>query len=101
MNEMQKMLMQAQKMQRELMKAHQALAEKEFIVEKAGMVKLTMLGDKTVKGIEIDADALDAENKDMLEETIAMAVNEAIGKINAETEEVESRITGQKGGLPF
>ena len=61
MNQMQQMLMRAQKMQRELAKAQAALAEKEFVVEKGGMVKVTLTGDFNVSSIDIDADALDAD----------------------------------------
>ena len=99
MNQMQQMLMRAQKMQREMAKAQAALAEKEFTVEKGGMVKVTLTGDFNVSSINIDADALDADNKEMLEETIALAINEAIEQISAEKEAIEEKITGQSGGL--
>ena len=45
MNQMQQLLMQANKMQRELQKAHEALNEKEFTASNAGMVEVTMKGD--------------------------------------------------------
>lgn len=99
MNQMQQMLMRAQKMQRELAKAQAALAEKEFTVEKSGMVKVTLTGDFSVSAIDIDAEALDADNKEMLEETIALAINEALEQISAEKEQIEEKITGQSGGL--
>lgn len=101
MNQMQQMLMQAQKMQRELAKKHQELEAKEFVVNKAGMVEVTMLGNKTVKSIKIAKDAIVEENKDLLEETIALAINEAIEKISSEAEAIDESVTGQKGGLPF
>ena len=97
MNQMQQMLAQAQKMQRELAKAHAALAEKEFPVSKGGMVELVMLGDRTVKSLVIDKDALDPENGEMLAETIALALNEALEQINAEYDAIEERITGKTG----
>ncbi len=99
MNQMQQMLMRAQKMQREMAKAQAALAEKEFVVEKGGMVKVTLTGDFTVQSIDIDNDAIDPENKEMLQDTIAMAINEAIEQIQAEKDEIEEKITGQSGGL--
>ncbi len=98
---MQEMLMRAQKMQRELAKAQAALAETEFKVSKAGIINLVMMGDKTVKSISIDKDALDPENKDMVEEAIVMAVNEALEKISKEEAESQERITGARGGLGF
>ena len=51
---MQQMMAQAQKMQRELKKAMAALAEKEFVVSKGGAVTVTVLGNKEVKAIDID-----------------------------------------------
>jgi hypothetical protein len=97
MNQMQQMLMNAQRMQRELQKAHAALAEKEFKVSKNGMVDLIMLGDRTVKELKIDKDALDPENGEMLADTIALALNEALEQIQDEYDAIEERITGKTG----
>ena len=100
MNQMQQMIMQAQRMQREMKKAQDALEQKEFVVEKGGMVKMTVLGNRSVKSVEIDKDALDPENADLLCETIAMAVNEAMEEIQKESDENKKKITGQSG-MPF
>ena len=97
MNQMQQMLMNAQRMQRELQKAHAALAEKEFKVSKNGTVDLVMLGDRTVKELKIDKDALDPENGEMLADTIALALNEALEQIQDEYDAIEERITGKTG----
>ncbi|MCR5332734.1 MAG: YbaB/EbfC family nucleoid-associated protein [Bacilli bacterium] len=96
---MQQMLMQAQKMQRELQKAQDALKEKEFTVSKGGAVTVVVLGSKEIKSIDIDKDAFDPENKEMVEEMIALAVNEAVAQIEKESEEINERITGRSGGL--
>ena len=101
MNQMQQMLMQAQKMQREMAKANAALDEKEFKVSKNGMVELTITGNHTVKALDIDADALDPENKEMLEEAIKMAFEEALKQIAEERAEIEEKITGRAGGFGF
>ena len=93
------MLMQAQKMQRELQKAQDELKKKEFIVSKGGAVTVVVLGDKSIKSIDIDKDAFDPDNKEMVEEMIAMAVNEAHQKIDAEAAEINESITGRSGGL--
>ena len=100
MNQMQQMIMQAQRMQREMKKAQDALEQKEFVVEKSGMVKMTVLGNRSVKSVEIDKDALDPENADLLCETIAMAVNEAMEEIQKESDAIQEKITGQSG-MPF
>ena len=98
---MQQMMAQAQKMQRELKKAMAALAEKGFVVTKGGAVTVTVLGNKEVKAIEIDKEAFDEDNREMVQEMIALAINEAIAKIDEEAEEINERITGQPGGFGF
>ena len=96
---MQQMMAQAQKMQRELRKAMAELAQKEFVVSKGGAVTVTVLGSKEVKSIKIDNDAFDADNKEMIEDMIALAINEAITQIIDEEEAINERITGQPGGF--
>ena len=93
---MQQLMAQAQKMQRELQKAKDALAEKEFTVNKAGAVTVTVKGDKTVQKIDIDKDAL--EDKEMVEDMIVMALNELFDKIDEENDAIEERLAG-RGGL--
>jgi len=95
------MMAQAQKMQRELRKAQAELAEKEFKVSKGGAVAVTVLGNKEIKAVEIDNDAFDPENKDMIQDMIALAINEAMAQIDAESEAINERITGQRGGFGF
>lgn len=98
---MQQMMAQAQKMQRELKKAQAELAQKEFVISKGGAVTVTVLGNKEIKSIQIDKDAFDADNKEMVEDMIALAINEAMGKIDEESEAINERITGQPGGFGF
>ena len=98
---MQQMMAQAQKMQRELRKAQAELAAKEFVISKGGAVTVTILGNKQIKSVNIDADAFDADNKEMVEDMIALAINEAFEKIDEESEAINERITGQPGGFGF
>ena len=98
---MQQMMIQAQKMQRELKKAQAELAAKEFVVSKGGAVTVTVLGNKEIKSVIIDADAFDVDNKEMVEDMIALAINEAFEKIDKESEAINERITGQSGGFGF
>ena len=97
MNQMQQMLFQAQKMQRELQKAHAELEGKEFAVEKNGMVKAIVMGNRTIKTLDIDKDALDPDNKEMLEEAIVLALNDAYAQIDKANADIEEKVTGQKG----
>ena len=94
---MQQMIIQAQKMQREMQKKHAELEQKEFKISKGGAVTVVVKGDKTVQSIDIDKDALDPENKEMIEELIALAINEAVEQIKAAEEEISSSVTGQSG----
>ena len=97
MNQMQQMFQQAQRMQRELQKAHAELESREFKVEKSGMVEAIVMGDRSIKSLNIDKDALDPENKEMLEEAITLALNDAFQQIDKANEEIEQKITGQRG----
>ncbi|MBR3675155.1 MAG: YbaB/EbfC family nucleoid-associated protein [Bacilli bacterium] len=101
MNPMQQMLANAKRMERELKKAHEELATKEFVVKKAGIIEVTIMGDRKIKAIKIDKDALSADNEEMVEETLAMAINEAYDKVQAESDAIEERVTGQRGVLGF
>lgn len=91
---MQQMIIQAQKLQREMQKAHAELEQQEFTVSKSGAVTVVVKGDKTIKSIDIDKDALDPENKDMIEELIALAINEAVEQIQAKEAEIDSKVSG-------
>ena len=88
---MQQMFQQAQRMQRELQKAHAELESREFKVEKSGMVEAIVMGDRSIKSLNIDKDALDPENKEMLEEAITLALNDAFQQINKANEERANR----------
>ena len=98
---MQQMMAQAQKMQRELQKAIKALEEKEFTITKGGAVTVKMYGSNQIISISVEEDAFDKDNKEMVEELIALAINEGLEQIQAERAEINERITGQKGGFGF
>lgn len=91
---MQQMLMQAQKLQREMQKQKAELEQKEFEITKGGAVTVVVKGDKSIKSIKIDKDAFDPDNKEMVEEMVALAINEAIEKINIEEAAINSKVAG-------
>ena len=91
---MQQMIIQAQKMQREMQKKQKELEEKEFTISKGGAVTVVVKGDKSIKSINIDKDALDPENKEMAEELIALAINEAIEQIREAEAAISESVTG-------
>jgi len=98
---MQQMMAQPQKMQRELQKAMRELEAKEFTFSKGGAVTVKMYGSGQVISVNIDEDAFDKDNKEMVEDLIVMAINEGLEAIEAEKEAINERITGQKGGFGF
>ena len=96
---MQQMMIQAQKMQRELKKALDELAKQEFSVNKSGAVTVTMMGDGSLKSIEIDDDAFEKDNKEMIQDLIVMGVQELIEKIEEAKADVNEKITGSRSGF--
>ena len=62
---------------------------------------VTVLGSKEIKSVVIDKDAFDSDNKEMVEDMIALAINEALKQISDEEEAINERITGQPGGFGF
>ena len=96
---MQQMIIQAQKMQREMQKKQAELEAQEFTVSKGGAVTVVVKGDKSIVSVSIDKDAMDPDNKDMVEELVALAINEAIEQIKAKEAEISSSVSGGMGGL--
>ena len=96
---MQQMMIQAQKMQRELKKALDELAKQEFKVNKSGAVTITMMGDGSLKSIDIDDDAFEKENKEMIQDLIVLGVQELSEKIEEAKADVNERITGSRSGF--
>ncbi len=91
---------QAQKMQEQLQKAQAEIANAEVNGESgAGLVKIVMNGRHDVKKVEID-DSLMQEDKDILEDLIAAAINDAVRKVESQSQEKMSKITGGMGMPP-
>ena len=98
---MQQMMAQAQKMQRELQKALKELEEKEFEINKGGAVTVKMYGSGRVISVSVEEDAFEKENKEMVEELIVMAIQELSEQVDEAKEEINERITGSRGGMGF
>ena len=96
------MLKQAQKMQQDMMKMQQELQEKEYqAAAGGGVVSATVNGKHELKNLEIDPEAVDPDDVEMLQDLIVAAVNEAMRKAEAEASQNMSRLTGglNLGGL--
>lgn len=74
---MQQMMKQAKKMQQKMMEEQQNLAKEEFIgVSPDEMVKATFTGDKKLTDLQIDPQAVDPDDVDMLADLVLAAVND-------------------------
>src|SRR5437764_858408 len=94
---MQQLLMQAQKMQQELLAAQESL--KDEVVEASaggGMVTVQVTGDLGVKAIKIDPGAVDPEDVELLEDMVLAAINEGL---RSAQELASSKLGGIAGGL--
>ena len=84
---------QAQQMQEGMQKAQEEIAKMEVTGESgAGLVKITMTGKHDVKNVIIDPTLL-GDDKDMLEDLIAAAVNDANRRVENMTQEKMSGLT--------
>ena len=93
----QAMLKQAQKMQAKI-QAVQEEAARETVEATAGggMVTATVYGDLRIKSIEIDPEALDPEDVEMLQDLVISAVNEALRQAD---DAMSSRMNSFTSGL--
>jgi len=79
--DMSKLMQQAQKMQEQMKKSQDEKSNLQVEGEAgAGLVKITMTGKYDVKSVNID-ESLMSEDKEMLEDLIAAAVNSAVRKV--------------------
>ena len=94
------LMKQAQKMQEQLQKQQEALANAEVTGQSgAGMVKVVMNGRHDVKRVELD-DSIMKEDKEILEDLLAAAVNDAVRKIEEQNKDSMSGLTEGMGFPP-
>jgi nucleoid-associated protein EbfC len=94
---MQQMLKQVQKMQADMMKAQETLKDDRIDASAGGgMVKVVITGDLVLQSIEIDKDAVDPDDVEMLQDMVLAATNEAI---RAAQEHAATKMGGLAGGL--
>lgn len=101
---MQEMMKQARKMQEQLAQAQESMRDVTIDASAGGgMVKATVNGDLELVSIQIDPDALDPEDVDLLQDMIVAAVNEAIRGVSEVASKQMSSITGGLNipGMPF
>jgi len=97
-NSLSGLMQQAQKMQEQMQQAQEDLASMEVTGQSGGgMVSVVMTGKHDLKRVSID-DSLMGDDKEMLEDLLAAAVNDAVRKVEKESQE---KMAGMTSGLPL
>lgn len=92
---MQKMMKQMQKMQKDMEKMQAEAAEKTVSASAGGgAVTITVSGNQEIKGININPDAVDLDDIEMLEDMVMAAANEALDKSKEMMTSELSKLTG-------
>lgn len=92
---MQNLLKQAQKMQKELAGAEDALKEKTYESElSGGIIKAAVSGEMKVTDITIDESLIEKENKEDLQDMIITVINNALDAAVQDKEETMKSLTG-------
>ena len=100
---MNNLMKQAQKMQRQMEENQKAMETKEFTAKAGGgAVEVTVTGKKEITKVKLSEEVVDPDDIEMLEDLIMAATNEAMRKIDEASQQSMSQITGALGGgLPF
>ncbi len=92
------LMKQAQKMQEEMQKAQEELANMEVTGQAGGgMVSVVMTGRHDLRRVSID-DSLMSDDKEMLEDLLAAAVNDAVRQVEKNSQE---KMSGMTAGMPL
>ena len=98
MPNMQQLMKQAQKMQRQMEQAQAELETKELTdTAGGGVVEVVITGKKEIKSIKIDPEVVDPEDVESLEDLVLVAVNEAIRQADELSQKEMGKLTG---GMP-
>ena len=96
---MNQLLKQAQQMQKQMEKAQAELGSLEVQGESGGgLVKVTMTCRHDVRRISIDPSVLVEDDREMLEDLVTAAVNDAVRRVEAT---VQEKMSGMLGGMPL
>ena len=97
---MNNLMKQAQRMQRQMEEGQKELETKEFTATAGGgAVEVTVSGKKEVVSVKLLEEVVDPDDIEMLEDLIMAAANEAIRKVDEENAAMMSKLTGGMGGL--
>ena len=95
---MQAMLKQAQKLQKEMLETQEKINNKEF-TGKSSIVTVKMNGSKELTDVKIDIEKIEEDDVELLQDMIVVAINDAINQINKEKEEKMGAYTKGMPGL--
>lgn len=97
---MNNLMKQAQKMQRQMEETTKELETKEFTASSGGgAVEVTVNGKKEVVSVKLSQEVVDPDDIEMLQDLIVAATNEALRKMEEESQAQMSKITGGLGGM--
>ena len=87
------MMKQAQALQANMQKAQAEIASLEVVGDAGGgMVKVTMTGKHEVRRVQIEPEVIRGEDREMLEDLVAAAINDAVHKVEARSQEKMSSL---------
>ena len=99
---MNNLMKQAQRMQRQMEEAQKAMEEMEATASAGGgAVEVTVSGKKEVLKVKLAEEVVDPDDIEMLEDLIVAATNEALRKVEEASQQSMSKITGGLGGGMF
>jgi len=96
---MNNLMKQAQRMQRQMEEQQKELEEKDFTAAAGGgAVKVTISGKREVKAVELAPEVVDPDDIEMLQDLIVAATNEALRQVEDANAANMSKLTGGLGG---
>lgn len=97
---MNNLMKQAQRMQRQVEETTKEMEEKEYSASAGGgAVTVTVSGKKEVLSVKLAEEVVDPDDIEMLQDLIVAATNEALRKMEEESQAAMSKLTGGLGGL--
>ena len=99
---MNNLMKQAQRMQRQMEEGQKELETREFTASAGGgAVEVTVSGKKEVLKVKLTEEVVDPEDIEMLQDLIVAATNEALKQADEANEAMMGKMTGGLGGFPF
>ena len=97
---MNNVMKQAQRMQRQMEETTRALEEKEYTASAGGgAVSVTVTGKKQVTAVKLSEEVVDPDDIEMLQDLIVAATNEALRQAEEDSSAAMAKLTGGMGGL--